>query len=899
MSPGRPPRCPRLFRWALGLYPQSFRRTYQDEMEALFLRRLRRARERGRMAVAVVWLRSLADVTRTALAERRDRRHALDEEGGMTRWLRDLLEAGRRLVRTPMFTLGAVMLVAFGIGVNTAAFSVVDAFLFRPPPFQEPERVVRVFQDSDEGEPSSSSFPAYRDMTGLGGVFQAVAAMSPETVTWEAGEANETLAASYVSSSYLDVLGLQPALGRWFEPAHDQVGQGLYAVVNHRTWQTRMGADPAVVGSTLRLNGQTVTVLGIGPEGFNDIYGPTVTDLWLSISSTPVGGPFRVANLERRSDHWYDVVARLADGVTVEQAQAAVDALAVRLAEQYPDLNRGRGITVFPAAGVRIHPQVDGSLYPAAGLLLGVVGMILLLSCANLANLLLVRGMARKSEVAVRRALGASGGRVAVLFLAEGLLLSVAGGVAGLGLARWILSMSGRLPWPLSGGAELNFAVDARVMAFGFGLVLLTGLLCGLAPALRSARGDLAGALREESRSSSASRGTSLLRNGLVAVQVAVSIVLVVGTGILLRGLATVGAVDPGVDTDRVAYVGVALPAGVQPGPDSEVAFRTVAERMAALPGVTSVARSLRLPVQGSGGTTTRIVEGYAAPTGTGKLELDYNYVDEAYFGTMGIPVRAGRPFQPDDGQADDAAVLVNETAARSFWAGDAAAVGGRVRGESEGSPWASVVGVVGDTKIRSLDEADTPLLYMPLSRVQVGRVYFLVRTETDPSGLVAGLRAVVREVAPSMEVFEAGPLAAHVSASLDPLRTASLAMGGFSMLAILLATLGIYAVVAFVVAGRTAELGIRIALGAARWRIVGTVLRDILAVVAVGTVAGLTVAGLVLPRVAGAILGLEGMDPLAFAGGVAVFLAAAALAAWVPARRATAADPVEALRAG
>ena len=866
-------------------------------MTALFEQRRARARERGLGAVARLWVRSLTDVMGTALGERRADGEKTDEEGMMKTWIKDVTDAARRLVRTPLFTFGAVAIVTLGIGVNAAAFAVVDAFLFRPPPFDDPTRVVRIFQDSDDGDPSSSSFPAYRDMTAFRDVFDAVAAVSPEAVTWERDEGDESLAIAYTSAAYLDAVGLQPVLGRWFEPALDHVGEGFYAVVAHRTWRTRMGADPRVVGSTLRLNGQVVTVIGVGPEGFHGINGPAVTDLWLSISSTPVGGSFRVANLDRREDHWYDVVARLADGVSIEQAQAAMSALAARLADDFPDLNRGRGITVFASSDVRIHPQVDGSLYPAAGLLLGVVGLVLLLACANLANLLLVRGMARGPEVAVRRALGASGGRVASLFLIEGLLLSGLGGVAGLVLARYLLTLFLRLPVPVPGGGTLELALDARVAVFAFLLVLVTGVLFGLAPALRLARTDVAGALREDQRSASAGRRTSAFRNALVAVQVAVSIVLLVGTGIVLRSLVTVGAVDAGVDVERLAYLGVALPRGVAVGPEASVTFQTIAERMAALPGVTGVARSTRLPVQNSGGTTTRFVEGYIAPAGTGNVELNYNWVDETYFETMGISVEAGRAFVLDDGVDPNLIVIVNETAARRFWS-NGGAVGGRIRGESAESPWANVVGVVRDSKVRTLDEPETPFLYFPLSRAAVGRLYFMVRTDTDPTVLTAALRATVREVDPTLDVFEAGPLETHISTSLDPLRTGVVAMGGFSLLAILLASLGIYAVVSFVVARRTAEMGIRIALGAARRRIVGMVVRDVLVTVGVGMVVGLGLAALILPRVAEALFGVGGLDPVAFGGGAVLFLAVSAVAAWIPARRAAHADPVEALRA-
>lgn len=890
---------PRLFRWALRLFPASFRRAYAEEMEALFDAKLERARAEGRPAVIRLWTKTLTDLTRTALAERRALRHRDDEEGTMQTWIRDVTDAARRLVRTPFFTLGAVALVAFGIGVNAAAFSVVDAFLFRPPPFDDPDRVVRIFQHSDDGEPSSSSYPAFLDMAAYEDVFESVAGVSPEGVSWERGDERLPLAAAFTSSSYLSVVGLSPAMGRWFEAAHDQVGSGLYAVLSHRLWVNRLASDPEVVGSTIRLNGQAVTVLGVGPEGFHGIYGPTATDLWLSISTTPVAGSFRVGNLERRQDHWYDVVARLADGVTVEQAQAAMDALASRLAADFPDLNSGRDITVFEAADVRVHPEVDGDLYPAAGLLLGVVGLVLLLACSNLANLLLVRGMARGPEVAVRRALGASGGRVAGLFLIEGLLLSAFGGAVGLVLARWLVALFTRLPVPLPGGGTFEIAVDARVAAFAFLLVVATGVLFGLAPALRSVRADVAGSLREDARSASPGRRTSAFRNGLVAVQVAVSVILLVGTGIVLRSLTTVGAVDSGVAAERLAYVGVSLPPGTSPGPETDVTFRTLEDRIAGLPGVVGVGRSTRLPVQDAGGTTTRFVEGYVAPSGTGNFEIVYTLVDDDYFEVVGIPVTAGSPFAERDDPDANGYVLVNETAARRYWDGPAAAVGGRIRGESADSEWSVVGGVVGDSKVRSLDEAETPLLYFPLDRSSVGRIFFLVRTEGDPGALVPGLRAAVGQVDPTLEVFAAGPLESHISTSLDPLRTASLAMGGFSLLAIVLATMGIYAVVSFVVARRTAELGIRIALGAARGRIVTMVVREILVTVGLGMVVGLGLSAWVLPEITQALFGVGRLDPVAYGGGAALFLLVAGLAAWLPARRAAGTDPVEALRTG
>ncbi|NIT88713.1 MAG: hypothetical protein GWO36_17935, partial [Gemmatimonadetes bacterium] len=350
----------RAFRALLRLYPGPFRRAYGGEMTEYFLARVARARaRRGRRGVAGLWIRSVVDVVRTALAERvgeasRPVRSGVPGtnsrrggEAGMSALIQDIRYAVRRLARTPLFTTAAVTILAVGIGANSGAFAVVDSVLFRPPPFERPEEVVSIYQDSDDGEPSSTSYPAYEDMAAMTGVFAGVAAVSPGVATWEAPDGPEQVSVIYATASYLPVLGLEPSRGRWFAPEHDEVGAGAFAVVTHRTWRTKMGADPELVGRTIRLNGQPVTVIGVGPESFNGARGALVADFWLSISSTVVGGSFRVANLDRRQDHWYDVQARLAPGVGVARARAAMDALARRLAEAYPELNRGREITVF------------------------------------------------------------------------------------------------------------------------------------------------------------------------------------------------------------------------------------------------------------------------------------------------------------------------------------------------------------------------------------------------------------------------------------------------------------------------------------------------------------------------------------------------------------------------
>ena len=525
----------------------------------------------------------------------------------------DVRYAGRALLRSPGFAVAATLIVALGIGANATVFTLVNAVLFTPPPYHNPDRVVSIYQDSDAGDPGSTSFPATRDMATYADVFSGVTTSSASTITWETEDGPRQALIEFVTASYLPVLGVEPSLGRWFEPAVDHVGAGNYAVVSHRTGRTRLGADPNVVGRAIRMGGEVVTVVGVGPEGFNGSGGPLVTDFWLSISSVGVGGAFRIANLERRQDHWYDVRARLAPGVTLAQAQLAMDGLAARLADESPDLNRGRGITVFGPGQVVIHPSIDGMLVPAAAVLLGIVGLVLVLACANLANLQIVRGFSRGHEVAIRRALGASRGRVARLFLTESVLLALLGGGVGLLLARWALDfvplLAGPVAAAIGGAGEVDVSMDLRVLLYALVLTLMTGLLFGLAPALRSARSGVARVLREEGHATSPGKRATLLRNGLVAVQVAVSLVLLVGASLLTRSLANMQRVDPGVDAARLAFVATGFGQGNASAEERTARMEELMDRAAALPGVTAAAFTTRLPVQ-PGGSTTTVVEG-------------------------------------------------------------------------------------------------------------------------------------------------------------------------------------------------------------------------------------------------------------------------------------------------
>lgn len=894
MTPERRP-AP-LFRLLLRLFPRGFREEHGAGMQELFETRLARARGPGRRLG--VWTRTLGDVAGAAWAVRWGTDDITGRRRGgastMDTLLQDFRQTLRHLARAPVFTVGAVLLLAVGIGANATVFTVVDGLLFRPPPWGDAERVVHVYQDSDDGEPNSTSFPAYRDMTEID-VFASVAAVTPNSATLERTDGPVTVEIEYATASLMEVLGLSPARGRWFGPEHDVVGNAYAAVVSWSTWVSRFGADPDLVGSTVRLNGQPVTVVGVGPRTLPSSFPPFLTDFWLSISSTPLGGDYMVANLDRRADHWYDVRARLAEGVTPEQASAAMDALAARLAADFPEFNQGRDITVFRAADVRTHPSADAELFAAGTLLSAVVAVVLLLACANLANLLLVRGLGRSGEMAVRRAMGAGSGRVARLFFLEALTLAVVGGGLGVLFTAWAVKVIPTLPLPDAFPGLLDLHLDARVLTYSLALVAVTGMLFGLAPAVRAARTDVAGSLRDDRRTSSLGRGTARLRGALVAVQVAASLLLVVGTGLLVRSLTAVQAADPGVDVARIAWVRTDLGAVVQSQEELRPLLDEVRERVAALPGVTAVAATHRLPAQ-SGSSTTTVVEDYTPQAGTEAVELDYLAVDDGYFAAMGLDVLAGRTFNDDDVPDGPTSVVVNETAARTFW-GDTDVVGRRMRGQGS-DRWRTVVGVVSDAPVSTLAEDTRPAFYFFEAQIGgLGTPYLVVRTDGDPAALLPQLRGALTDVRSALTVEAQGTLADHFGATLAAPRLAATFLGAFSLLAAVLAGLGIYAVVSFSVAGRAAELGIRMALGARRERVVGMVVRDVAGTVVLGLVAGLVLAVLVGPRVADLLYGVGGLDPVAFAGSVAFITVVAGLAAWLPARRAADTDPVEALR--
>lgn len=810
----------------------------------------------------------------------------------MSLLLQDTRYAIRRLCRTPVFSLFAVAILAIGIGLNVTVFGLVDALLLRPPPFAEPDRIVHIYQDSDSGEPSATAYPAYRDMAAMTDVFEGVAASRSATANWEAPDGPREVTVDFATASYFSVLGLAPSRGRWFDGAHDTVGGEMAAVVSEKAWRTRFASDPTVIGRTIRLNNQSITIIGIGPRAFNGEAGAISTDFWLSISSVGIGGPFFVANLDRRQDHWYTVKARLAPDVTVEQARGALTSLAARHGELYPDIDSGRDITLFRLGEVRVHPQLDRILTGGGIGLFVVAGVVLLLACGNLANLLLVRGFARTPELAIREALGGDRSRVGRPLLIEALLLSALGGALGLAAAIWLQGVLSSVPLPPA-NSTIDVRVDYRMVLFSVLAALCTGCLFGLLPSRRSAATNVATALRDAGRTLS-SGGSSALRATLVAAQVALSVMLVATTALLARSFVNAERVDPGVEAERVAVIGTNLvQAGVTQQETSVVASQ-ILERIGALPGVESAALTIRLPLS-PGPTSSTIVDGYELPRGTNAIEMPVSSVSSDYFATMGIRLVAGRVFSAVDQREAPPVVIINETAARVFFGGDA--VGRRVRPQDSPDEWREVVGVVADAKVTELQEPPTPLMYSSINQTGTGGLSVVVRTAGDPAALLGVLPDALRSVRASLPITRIGVFETHVAAALEGARTSALLMGAFAGLALLLAGLGIYAAVSFSVERRTQEIGIRVALGATAPQLLCMVIGGSLKVALIGVVVGLVLAMAAAQGMQALLFGVAPIDALSFGAAALLLTGAAGLAAFVPARQAIRGSPSDVLR--
>ncbi len=796
----------------------------------------------------------------------------------------DLRYGARMLLKNPGFTLIAVLTLALGIGANTAIFSVVNGVLLRPLPYFDADRVVTLWQRNNQsGAKENGASPAnFFDWQSRSQAFAEMAAAEPYSLNLTGQDEPEAFRAWLVTAGFFQILGAGALHGRTFAQEEYKAGNERVVIISYGLWQRRFGADPNLIGRTLRLNGQQYTVLGVMPPEFQF---PTGREMWAPRIATE-------RDQVIRGSGYLPVIGRLKPGVTLAQAQEEMDGIAARLTAEYPQANAERGVMVVP-----LPEQLTGRVRPALLVLLGAVGMLLLIACANVASLLLARAAEREREFAVRAALGAARGRLARQLLTESLLLAQLGGLLGILLAGWassaILSLS---PGDLPRVGEVR--IDGRVLAFALGVSALTALIFGLAPALRFSRPDLNRSLKEGGRGTTG-LARHRLRQALVVSEVALALVLLVGAGLLLRSFARLLQVNPGFSTDRALALEVHI-FGVARTPELKAAFiEQTLDRIAALSGVQAAGAVSALPFHDNAisPNTAFTIEGRPLPL-PGQEPTAYLTVATAdYFNTLGIPLRRGRFFSRFDRRDAPPVALVNETMARRYWPGEDP-VGRKVSARLFGQVIAcEIAGVVGDVRHTGLDSDPRPELFLPHLQNAYGSMTYVVRTAGDPLALLPAVKKEIWAVNKNLPFTSTATVEQLVSRTLDERRFTLLLLGSFAALALLLAAVGLYGLISFTTRQRTHEIGVRMALGARARDITRLVVREGLQLALPGVAIGVAGAWALTRFLSGLLFGVSATDPVTFAALSTLLLVVALLACYIPARRAAKVDPMFALR--
>ncbi len=804
--------------------------------------------------------------------------------------------AVRRLQQSPVFTMVAIVSLALGIGANTAMFSLVNAIVIRDLPFEEPETLVNVYE-SVSGSYGQLSYPDYEDLAeGSTDVFAEVSGMMPAFFQADVDDGVENLFGEAVTGNYFSLPGIQPALGRLLT-AEDHVAPGAHPVVvlGHGYWERRYGKDPAVVGSEIRFAGRQYTIIGVVPEAFTGRIRGFVTDAYVPIMMYEEL-MFGDNTFEARDNRSVRSTARLLPGVTMAQAEAVAAGLATDLREEYPSAwLPTRAFAFLPTADVIFSPPIDRVIWPAAGMLMIVVGLVLLIACANLASFLLARAADRRKEIAVRLALGATRRTLVGQLLTETVLLSALGGIAGVGLAVLSLNalVSADIPLPVPMPITLDLSLDATVLTFSVLVSIGAGILFGLAPALQSTNPDLAPTLRDETAGGGRAKGTAL-RNLLVVGQVSLAVVLLVGAGLFLRSLDASRDVDPGFGDAPTGILQVVASPDRYSQEEARVYFEALEERIVQIPGVQIVGHTSNLLLNPVITRSVLVeVDGIDPPPGTNGHVIDGSAIDDDYLATVGIELVAGRGFDASDVVDGEPVALVNEEFVRRFFPqGDA--VGRTVRiNDAE----TQIVGVTRDTKVRQLGEAQQPYVFLSQRQNFNQFVTILARTSGDADALLLEMFAAARALDPEILVFDSKTMERHLEVMFVLRELGALVVAGFAILALSLASIGLYGVVSYAVSRRTREVGIRLSLGAGTSSVVWMLTSGGMKLVGSGLLVGLVVAAALSQLLSRLLYGVPALDPLTFVG-VPVVLGIVALAAsWLPARRVTRISPVGALR--
>ena len=815
----------------------------------------------------------------------------------MENLLRDLRYAFRSLVKRPGFTIVAILTLALGIGINTTVFSLANSVFLRQLPVASPQNLVWIFSDRD----NPTSYPEYLEYQQQTELFDDVMAYEWVGLNLGSNGQSERVEGTLVSGNYFDVLGVKAELGRTFLPDEDKTpGASPVAVISHSLWQSRFNSDPNVVGKSMVLNGVQFTIVGVAPHDFVGAEEAFPRQAWIplmmraSVRPGPAGAAGALNNRNMRN---LDVMARLKQGVTLRQAQAGMNVVAGRLAQSYPESNRNFQIALYTAGNGR--PAFRSTLKPVTRILLGVVGLVLLITCANVANLLLARAARRRKEVAIRLTLGATRTRLIRQLLTESILLAVAGGLAGLILNFWLVNLLTALKPAVPLPVNVEFHTDWRVLTFTLLLSVLAGITFGLVPALQASKHDLVPALKDHSQQLGERRRMFSLRNVLVIGQVALSIVVLIGAGLFLRSLNHARAINPGFDAEHILTLSFNTAAQKYDATKAEQFYQQLTNRVQALPGVQSVSLAQSAPLSyfySPAFSSPVFVEGHEPPQGEDPPFVGNNTVGPNFFRTLGVPLISGREFTDRDREGAPRVAIVNETLVRDLFP-NTNPIGQRLRVLSrQPSSW-EIIGVVKDSKYRSLGEDSMPYIFLPYLQNPQPAMALHVQTSGNPKELAAAVRREVQALDPNLPAFNVMSLADNIDISLLPARFGAVLLGVFGFLALLIASIGIYGVMSYGVSERTHEMGIRMALGARGRDVLRLVISQGMWLALIGVGIGAGVALGVTRLVKSYLYDVSVTDPLTFIGIVLLLTAVALLACYVPARRATKVDPLEALR--
>jgi len=801
----------------------------------------------------------------------------------MNSLLQDLRYGGRMLRRRPGFTVVAIVTLALGIGANTTIFSFVNGILLRSLPYPQPERLVLLDETAPKLGMASMgvSFPNFLDWRERNRVFEDIATYTSSSVSLSGSGEPEQLRGAAISQGLLEILRIAPILGRTFTAEEDRPNQEMVVLLSYGLWQRRFGGDANRVGQTITLNAHPFTVIGVMPPDFRF---PEQAEYWVPLALD--------TKMYTRTDHGLEAVARLKDGVSLEQARAEMNDIAGRIEQENPITNEGLGVSV-----TGMHDALAGDYRQALLILLCVVGGVLAVACANIANLMLVRATTRQKEMAIRAALGASRWRIARQLLTESVLIGAAGGALGLLLAVWGLDLL-LAAIPIKLPFWMKFGLDLRVLGFTSGVALLTGLGFGVLPALQASKPNLNETLKEGGRSVLGA-GRQRSRNLLVVVEIALSLVLLVGAGLMMRSFVRLQQVNSGMNPANVLTLRINLPSSKYPeGAKRDSYYRQLMERVRALPGVQAAGAIRTLPLSGNLWGRSLTVEGFPVlPVGQAQA-VQHNVITPGYFRALGIPLLEGRDFTDADTSDTPKVTIIDERLARQYWPGESP-LGHRVRfgPPEDNEPWHTIVGVVGAVRHERLDAETRQSVYLPHSEVSVTTMTLTVRATANPQNLTSAVTGEVRALDPDLPVTKVMTMQEVIAQSVWQARLYTILFGVFAIVALLLASVGIYGVMAYTVTIRTHEIGLRVALGAQSSNVLRLIVGQGMKLALAGVIVGLAGAFALTRLMASLLYGTSPSDPLTFLVIALLLTGVTLVACYIPARRATRVDPMVALR--